>query len=192
MQIFSPENDAAAISAAVKSFGEDFELIIWKRYSQPTSLSNAVRQELVTFRDVVNFFSEKAMLFWLRYHIASTFYFLGIYDQASKYQVRETARMILEHEVYGQFTCAEFLCFLQKFKMGEYGKIYQSRNPNPQEFLMCLKPFWEELSHERQKFEDEERMRSLEADLNDPDRMTYDEWKEIKTIQSMYEMKLNK
>ena len=129
-----------------------------------------------TLHDITNKYSEKATLFWLRYHIAATFNFLGIYDQSSKYQVRETAELILQHEIFGQLTLSEFLNFLTRFKQGTYGKIYNSNHPNPQEFLMCLQPYWNELSKIRGKREEQKRIEELSQQRNSGDKMTYEEW----------------
>ena len=107
-------------------------------------------------------FGEQATKFWLRFHIAETFAFLGIYDTASKFQVQQTADLILSHEIFGQLTLDEFLCFLQRFKRGDYGKIYQSARPNPQEFLMCLRPFWNELLDHRIRAAQAEQQRRLD------------------------------
>jgi hypothetical protein len=151
-------------------------------------ITKAVESKAPTFHDVSAFFTENATRFWLRFHIAETFAFLGIYDTASKYQVQHTADLIMQHEIYGQLTLPEFLCFLQRFKMGTYGKIYQSNRPNPQEFLMCLQPFWNELCHERGKAAEKAQQERLSRELHDPDVMTRVEWEEIKMLTRMYEM----
>jgi len=127
---------------------------------------------------------------WLRFHIAETFAFLGIYDTASKHQVVQTAELILDHEVFGQMNLDEFLTFLKYFKRGDYGKIYQSKRPNPQEFLMCLKPFWNELVEYRihvAKKEEEARLRKM-AEKDKQNLMTREEYDEIKMLTKMYEM----
>lgn len=151
-------------------------------------ITRAVSEKAPTFHDVTNFWGEKSTKFWLRFHIAETFAFIGIYDTASKYQVQQTADLIISHEIYGQLTLAEFLCFLQRFKMGAYGKIYQSSRPNPQEFLLCLQPFWNELCHERGKAEEKARAERLSRSVHSPDNMTREEWEEIKMLTRMYEM----
>lgn len=135
--------------------------MVFAKYVKPTGIEKAVSLNAPTFHDVTNFWSEKATLYWMRFHIAETFAFLGIYDTASVYQVRQTAEMILSHEIYGQLTLSEFLCFLQRFKQGRYGKIYSSNRPNPQEFLMCLAPFWNELCYERGRAEEKKRIEEL-------------------------------
>lgn len=178
------------IGRAVSSFGQDYINLVFCRFQKPCGITKAVTQKAPSFHDVSNFFGENATLFWLRFHIAETFAFIGIYDTASKEQVRQTADLILSHEVYGQLTLSEFLCFLQRFKMGSYGKIYQSNRPNPQEFLMCLQPFWEELSKERGKLIEKERREKDSLYYASDDRMTREEWEEIKMLTKMYEMKL--
>ena len=170
------------IASAIQSFGDDYQNLIFCKYQKPTGIERAVSDTAPTFHDCTNFFGESATLFWLRFHIAETFAFLGIYDTASKFQVQQTANLILSHNIYGQLTFPEFLCFLRRFKRGDYGKIYQSSRPNPQEFLMCLQPFWNEISYYRGKKAERERLERLSHDRKDPDNMTYKEWEEIKML----------
>lgn len=164
------------LAKAIAGFGEDFSRYVLCKYHKPCGIGKAVESKAPSFHDISAFFGEDATRFWLRLHIAETFAFLGIYDTASKYQVQQTADLILSHEVYGQLTLSEFLCFLQRFKMGSYGKIYQSQRPNPQEFLQCLAPFWNELCHERGKLEERENQQRLSADRNSPDNMSWEEY----------------
>jgi hypothetical protein len=162
--------------------------MVFCKYQKPMGITKAVEARAPTFHDVSAFWGENSTRFWLRFHIAETFAFLGIYDTASKYQVQHTADLIMQHEIYGQLTLSEFLCFLQRFKMGTYGKIYQSNRPNPQEFLMCLQPFWNELCQERGKMSEQERLSKMSDALHDPDNMTREEYLEIRQIELEYEM----
>lgn len=164
--------------------------MIFERFKKGTGIEKAVSEVAPTFHDVSNFFGEEATLFWLRFHIAETFAFLGIYDTASKFQVQQTADLIISHEIYGQLTLSEFLSFLNRFKRGDYGKIYNSNRPNPQEFLACLQPFWQELSYYRGKAEEKARQERLARSIHSPDNMTREEYDEIMTIQRMYEMQI--
>ena len=157
-------------------YGEDYITNVFVRYSKPVGISKAVASKSPTFHDVTNFYGEGGTLYWLRFHIAETFAFLGIYDTATVYQIRATAEMIMSHEIFGQLTLDEFLCFLQRFKQGRYGKIFQSARPNPQEFLMCLEPFWSELSKEREKLSEQERRQRIADDINSEPSITYEQW----------------
>jgi hypothetical protein len=179
---------AEKIAAAITRFGEDYRQMIFERFKKGTGIERAVSEVAPTFYDVTNFFGEDATLFWLRFHIAETFAFLGIYDTVSKFQVQQTADLIISHEIYGQLTLSEFLCFLTRFKRGDYGKIYQSARPNPQEFLSCLRPFWNELVEHRIKIvKAEQAKREAEQAKKDKENaMTREEWIEIKTITAMY------
>lgn len=125
---------------------------------------------------------------WLRFHIAETFAFLGIYDTASKRQIVQTAELIIDHEVFGQMNLDEFLQFLTQFKRGDYGKIYQSARPNPQEFLMCLKPYWNQLVEYRIRLakEKEEARLTAKMEAGKANAMSYEEWQEIKLLTAMY------
>ena len=176
------------IAKAIQGFGEDYSRLVLCKYFKPCGIKSAVEQKAPTFHDISAFFGEDAMRFWLRLHIAETFAFLGIYDTASKYQVQQTADLIMQHEIYGQLTLSEFLCFLQRFKMGSYGKIYQSSRPNPQEFLMCLRPFWNELCQERGKADEKERQKQLSEMMHDPNNLTREEYLIIKQIEQEYDI----
>lgn len=176
------------LAMAVQGFGEDYSRLVLCRYHKPQGIKKAVEEHAPTFHDVTKRYGEDATRFWLRLHIAETFAFLGIYDTASKYQVQQTADLIMQHEIFGQITLSEFLCFLSRFKTGAYGKIYQSQRPNPQEFLMCLRPFWNDLCHERGKADEKERQQKLSEALHDPSNLTREEYDIIRQIEREYEM----
>ena len=173
-QTFSLANQK--IAAEIASFGSGYQVEVFEKYSKPVGIEKAVMANAPTFHDITKNYGEGACLFWLRYHIAATFNFLGIYDQSSKYQVRETAELILQHEIFGQLTLSEFLNFLTRFKQGAYGRIYNSNHPNPQEFLMCLQPFWNELCKIRGKREEQERLEELSRQRNNPEHISYEQW----------------
>jgi hypothetical protein len=174
------------IARAIRSFGDDYSELVFCKYQKPVGITKAVSEKAPTFHDVSNFWGEESTKFWLRFHIAETFAFLGIYETSSKFQVQHTADLIMQHEIYGQLTLSEFLCFLNRFKMGTYGKIYQSNRPNPQEFLLCLQPFWNDLCHERARLAEHEGAEKASREIHHPDNMTREEWLEIKRITAMY------
>lgn len=157
------------LSKALAQYGEEYTRLVFNRYKQPpASIAKAAESPAPTFRDVTAYFSRDATLMWLRFHVAETFAFLGIYDTASKGQIMQTAELILDHEIFGQLNLDEFLMFLSRFKRGDYGKIYQSARPNPQEFLMCLTPFWNELIDHRIRVQKQEEQRRLEESRHLP------------------------
>lgn len=173
------------LAKALAQYGDDYSRLVFNRYKQPpASIDKAAQSTAPTFRDVTTFFSRDATLMWLRFHIAETFAFIGIYDTASKGQIIQTAEIILDHEIFGQLNLDEFLLFLSRFKFGDYGKIYQSARPNPQEFLMCLKPFWNELAEFRHKryLKEEEQRLQYDKSLC----MSREEYNEIKMLTAMY------
>lgn len=177
------------LQSALSRYGEDYIKLVFNRFkSPPASIRKAVEGGSPTFVDVTNYFTRDATLMWLRFHVAETFAFLGIYDTASKGQIMQTAELILDHEVFGQLNLEEFLQFLAQFKRGDYGKIYQSARPNPQEFLACLRPFWHELVDHRIRLakQKEEQRLQQKAQQDKENVMTHDEWMEIKTITAMY------
>ena len=170
------------LSLAIQGFGEEFRDMVLIKYQKGKGIEKAVASHAPSFHDVCDYFGDSAMRFWLRFHIAETFAFLGIYDTASKYQVQQTADLILQHEIFGQLTLDEFLCFLQRFKMGMYGKIYNSARPNPQEFLMCLAPFWNELSYQRGRQEDKERQEHMSRELHETPELTSEQKARVESI----------
>ena len=181
------------LTKVVNAFGPEYTSLVFVRYQKPpANMVKATESHAPSFRNVTDYFSREATLMWLRFHIAETFAFLGIYDTASKGQIVQTAELVLDHEIFGQLSLDEFLLFLTYFKRGDYGKIYQSARPNPQEFLMCLRPFWNDLVQYRIKAEDKERReREERAEAEHRKRaMSYDEWQEIKMLTRMYEMQL--
>ena len=169
---------------AIQGFGEEYRDLVLCKYQRGKGLEKAVASKAPTFHDISDYFGEEATLFWLRFHIAETFAFLGIYDTASAYQIRQTADLIVQHEIFGQLTLDEFLCFLQRFKQGLYGKIYNSARPNPQEFLMCLQPFWNELSYQRGKQAEKEQVERLSRELHETKPPTPEEQQRIEEIQA--------
>ena len=179
-----------ALANSLRQFDPEFTLQVFVPYSKGKPLSAAVASGAPTFFDVSNFFSEQAALFWLRFHIAETFAFLGIYDKASVYQIRATAELIMQHEIYGQLTLDEFLCFLNHFKRGDYGKIYNSQRPNPQEFLCCLKPFWNDLMHARAREEERRRQQKEEEERRNYQPPTPEQQERINEIKQRIAEKL--
>lgn len=160
------------------SFGEDYQVQVFNRFNKAVGIEKAVAAKAPTFHDITDFYGEQATLFWLRYHIADTFLFVGIYDTSSKYQIQQTAELILQHEIFGQLTLAEFLNFLQRFKQGRYDKIYQSNHPNPQEFLRCLQPFWNELCYYRGKQAEKERLEKLSEQRNSKENISFGDYEQ--------------
>lgn len=157
------------LMAAVNRYGPDYTTLVFNAHSKAlVTLGDAAASKAPTLFEVTNFFSREATLMWLRFHIAETFAFLGIFDTASKGQIMQTAELILDNEIFGQLNLDEFLSFLKQFKRGDYGKIYQSSRPNPQEFLMCLRPFWNELSVERGRAEQQKRIEQLSKERHTP------------------------
>ena len=179
------------LALAIQGFGEEFRDLILCKYQKGRGIEKAVASKAPTFHDVTDIFGEQAMAFWLRFHIAETFAFLGIYDTASKYQVQQTAELILSHEIYGQLTLDEFLCFLQRFKRGDYGKIYNSARPNPQEFLMCLTPFWNELCKWRGKQADKEEQERISKEQHNSSPPTPEQQKKIDEIKERLSNRFN-
>lgn len=182
---------ADKLSAAISKFGADYCEQVFRRYQKPTGIEKAVSANAPSFHTVTDFFGEEATRFWLRFHIAETFAFLGIYDTASKYQVQQTVDLILSDEIFGQLTLSEFLCFLQRFKLGRYGKIYQSQRPNPQEFLMCLTPFWNELCYERGREEERRLQQKREEESKNYRPPTPEEQARIREIQERLSAKFS-
>lgn len=186
---------ADRLTRAVSRFGDDYTELVFNRYKlPPATVSKAAESTAPTLCNVTNYFSREATLMWLRFHVAETFAFIGIYDTASVEQIRQTAELIIDHEIFGQLNLDEFLCFLKQFKRGDYGKIYNSARPNPQEFLQCLTPFWNELVEHRIRLSNQQAQQHIESETEEylQNRMTREEYEEIKMLTRMYEMKIER
>ncbi len=164
------------LANAIAEFGIGFSQNVLCKYYKACGIEKAVECKAPSFHDISATYGEDATRFWLRLHIAETFVFVGIYDSATKYQIQQTAELILQHEIFSQLTLAEFLNFLQRFKQGRYDKIYQSNHPNPQEFLRCLQPYWNELCHQRGKQEEIDRIEKLSEELHSNQHISFDEY----------------
>jgi len=191
LQTYSPTNDLARIEKAITAFGESYKHDVFDKYKKSMGIERSVAVKAPTFHDVANKYSQEAIVFWLRYHIADTFVFLGIFDQSSKTQIVQTAELIMQHEIFGQLTLQEFLCFLTRFKRGDYGKIYNSNRPNPQEFLRCLQPFWNEVSYYRGKQEEKDRIDQLSADRHNSQNITWEQYCQEKNINKINPLERN-
>ena len=187
----SPTNDMAKIERAMVSFGDGYKSNVFDRYKKSMGIDKSVAAKAPTFHDIANDYSEEAIVFWLRFHIADTFAFLGIFDQSSKYQIRQTAELIIQHEIFGQLTLQEFLCFLTRFKRGDYGKIYNSNRPNPQEFLQCLQPFWNDVSYWRGKQAEKDRVERLSAERHSDQNITWEQYCQEKNINKINPLERN-
>lgn len=157
------------VGAALMKYPEEYRTEVFGKFQKALPIERAVEVPAPTFCSVAMSYGKDAAKFWLRFQIASTFAVIGIYDQIDAAQVRAVADDILSDEIYGQFTLAEFLSFLSRFRMGRYGKIYSTNRPNMQEFLMALQPFWKDLQAERWRAriakEQKERERRLGLNL---------------------------
>lgn len=172
----------------VRQLGENYLKDVVVKYVNGVGIDKSVEMNAPTFHDITKMYGRKGTLFWLRLQLYKTFEFVGILDTASESQIREVSNLIITHEIYGQLTLAEFLNFLKRFKEGRYEKIYSTNHPNMQEFMMCLPAFWIDLMNVRKKKADAERRAEEERYKRSTDRMTKEEWEEIKMLTKMYEM----
>lgn len=185
---------ATAIELTVQSHGNQYYELFqhYRSHTPPATTRKAAASTSPAIVTIAARFSREAALLLLRYHIAETFDFIGITDTVTKRQIVQTAELILDHELYRHLNLDEFLLFLRRFKQGDYGKIYQSARPNPQEFIQCLRPFWDELVEHRIRIarEEEERRQRRQLEADKEECMTRAEYEEIKTLTRMYEMQI--
>lgn len=186
----SLQSKQESIVSKINGFGTEFSNIITK-YQKSFGIEKAVAEKAPTFHDFAKTCGEDAVKFWLRLQIFMAFDFVGISMTASEYQIRETADLILSDEIYSQLTLAEFMCFITKFKRGYFGKIYQSQRPNPQEFLMCLTPFWNELCYERGREEERRLQQKREEESKNYRPPTPEEQARIREIQERLSAKFS-
>ena len=114
---------------------------------------------------------------WIMAQLEDLNKFCGVSNKMSPEQQEETARLIL-HE-YPYFKVTEFMLFMHRFKCGKYGTLYGVVDPLV--IMQALNLFASERRAELAFYENRERNRRLEEERerwrNDPNRMSYTEWK---------------
>ncbi len=67
--------------------------------------------------------SKDAVTFWLRFHIAETLAFVGIFDSTSQHHIKECARLMLVLPEFCNMKLTDLLHFFALVKAGEYGML---------------------------------------------------------------------
>lgn len=142
-----------------------------------------------TIADVRSIWGEKWALAWIENQIRNLSEYVGGKRKLNTLQIEDTAR-ILSQEFY-YLKLSEFMLFFAYFKSGRYGTFYGSVDPMIittalQKFksdrLQCIARYEQiELEQKRNK-----------QPRNDPEKLTYAEWQELKWLFNMgYERDIN-
>ena len=125
---------------------------------------------------------------WLLPQLYNLSEYCGCKDKLNERQMEECARIIANEYYYMKIS--ELMLFFYRFKTGRYGRFYGSVDPM---IITCaLAKFASERIDAIRRYEDNQEAMRREQMMNDPERMSFDEWQEIKMLTRMYEMKLNK
>ena len=120
---------------------------------------------------------------WLLPHITDLSAHTGA-KNLSLQQIDSLARIIATE--YRHLKITEILLFFYRFKAGHYGRFYGSVDPM---VITCsFREFMDERNSLIDRFTQEDYERRLYEDLNNPDNMSREEFKEIKMLTRMYEM----
>lgn len=111
-------------------------------YVSPTSFTEAVCRGNPPI-SVVRKQKPKELTTWVKARLIEVFSYLGAYNNVSKYQVTTLARRICDKFFY--FTPAELDYFFVCFSNGEYRKLYNGGSVNPQDIMMSLIDYSEDL-----------------------------------------------
>lgn len=180
------------LAMALSKFGAGYSAFLQryptlqKRTDLITSTMDAVRNNGTALSRIDKSFGKGASEWWIKYMLIELFSFLGAMDSVSVYQVKAIAARIRAE--YYFMTPDELTCFFYSFSLGDYGKLYAGRTVNPQDILIALRKYSKEVFEARDYIEREKRQKEMEASLNNPDAMNYEEYLVIKQVRDEYMM----
>lgn len=106
------------LKEAVQRHGEDFMYLFCKYSRYERGMKGGMTISLLSHAC-----TSEAVLFWLRFHIAETLAFVGIYDNTSPHHIKECARLMLVLPNIGNMKLTDLLHFFALVKAGEYGML---------------------------------------------------------------------
>lgn len=108
--------------------------------------------------------------------------YAGAKEKPDTLQIEETARVIAGEFYY--LKLSEFMLFFAHFKAGRYGKFYGSVDPLViTEALQKFKAWRFDALNRIQQAEEQEKRNN--RPFNDPERITYTEWQELRWLFNM-------
>lgn len=183
---------------AIQKFGEGYVDFLKKyptlRRRQELLLNpyEAVSKGGMSFVQLDNYFSKGASEWWIKVMLIDLFTFLGAMENVTAFQVKGMATRIRQEYYY--MTPAEFTFFLCSYSMGDYGKLYNGKNINPQDVLIALRDCNEKLRESRIEWEKEQKQLAdaRQAEQDRRESVSFDKWKEISGKPSDYKSPLDR
>lgn len=157
--------------------------ILEKRSDTISSTYDAVRRKGKSLAEIDKYFGCGASEVWLKIMIIEQLSFLGAFDAAKVGQIRMLAAKIRQE--YYHMTPSELTYFFYKFSLGDYGKLYTGRTINPQDILIGLKEFNNNIQNARIQFEEEQKevLRTKEHEAWKKGCVSLEEWKRMRGIE---------
>lgn len=163
-----------------------------KRSELINTAYDAVKEGGMSLVQIDNHFSKGASEWWIKVMLIELFTFLGAMDSVTSFQVKGIASRIRQEYYY--MTPAEFTFFLCSYSMGDYGKLYNGKNINPQDVLIALRRCNERLRESRIEWEQERKQIAYarQAEQDRKESVSFDKWKEISGKPSDYKSPLDR
>lgn len=134
-----------------------------------------------TLADICIAYGKTFSFQWLVPQITDLTLFTGA-KNLTKEQIRSLAKVVAAEYHYLKVT--ELLLFFHRFKTGRYGRFYSS--VDPMVITCALRDFIKERNIFIDQYEREQNNLQRELIKSNQDKLTHEEWLEIKTITAMY------
>lgn len=131
--------------------------------------------------DVSCMFGQKQAAVWVECQLKDLWEYVGA-KKIETLQMEDISRIIASEFYY--LKLSELMLFFAHFKAGRYGKFYGSIDPLViTESLQKFKKWRVETLNRIQQAEEQERRNN--SPFNDPERITYTEWQELRWLFNM-------
>ena len=147
----------------------------------------AVMGDYPTLKDLDIAYGTDFSAEWMIPHLFSITIYTGA-KNLTGIQLKELARVISAEYCYLKVT--ELLLFFYRFKSGHYEKFYGS--VDPMVITCALREFMQERSEIIRNYEAEQTRKRIEQECHNPDAMSREEVEEIRMLERMYEMQINR
>lgn len=132
--------------------------------------------------DVSCMFGQKQAAVWVECQLKDLWEYIGVKKKIDTLQTEDISRIITSEFYY--LKLSELMLFFAQFKAGRYGKFYGGIDPLViTESLQKFKK-WRVETLDRVQQEEEQEKRNARP-TNDPERITYTEWQELRWLFNM-------
>lgn len=170
------------LQQAITRYGDNYMAFLRKfpapakRKDYIRSVYDAVSREGMSLNSIDAYFGEGASVTWLKLMLTDLLKYLGAFDITTVGQIKGTAwRMRL---LCANMTPSELTYFFMSFSVGDYGKLYAGRSVNPQDILIGLKGFKDNVFEQREIYEDAKQQRKREEEYEESKKnaVSYEEY----------------